>query len=222
MPYQKSYSKKKYKRPGYYSCGKMVAGDAKQALALAKNVKSLLNVEFKNHDISITPVGIPDGVGVIHQLTNIPQGDTGESRDGSNIKITSIYIKLLLNINVSAITTSVRVLLVQDKQTNQTIYATSDLLSTVANVQSIVSPMNLDNQFRFKVLYDKVFSIDDNGVQTKFIKIYKKVSTKLRFDASIPSIADLRSSSYSLVLISDETTNEPVVTGELRLRYLDN
>ncbi len=211
-----------YKRPGYKACSKMVVGDARKALAIARRVRSYLNVEFKNHDIEAVSGTIPDGVGEITQLTNIPQGDTGITRDGANVKITSIYIRLLLGIHSSAIISRLRVMLVLDKQTNQAIYATADLLFSVTNINSCQSPLNLDNQFRFRVLYDKTFDVSQNGPQGRVIKIYKKVSTKLRFDASTPSIADLRSSSYSLVLISSEATNVPTVAINARLRFVDN
>ncbi len=210
------------KRPGYKRCASMVLGDATKALAVANSVKRLLNVEFKNHDVTLTSVGIPDGVGLITQLTNIPQGDTGISRDGANLKLTSIYMKLLLRISASATNSNIRVMIVCDKQTNQAIYTTADLLLSAANVVSVVSPLNLDNQFRFKILYDKNFSVFDSGSKTALSKVYKKLNLKLRFDASTPSIADLRSSSLSLVLISSEPTNEPTVSGVIRLRFVDN
>ncbi len=219
MPRNRSYNNR---RPGYKACGKMVYGDAKKALAIARSVKSLMNVEFKNHDVDHSATAIADGVGNIVQLTNIPQGDTTITRDGSNCKITSVYINLLLRINASATNTNVRVSLVHDKQTNQAIYATADLLSNVNNVNSIVSPLNLDNQYRFHILYNKVFKITDSGQQTAVVKIYKKMQMKLRFDGNTPSIADLRSGSLSLLLISNEATNTPTFTGSCRIRFVDN
>lgn len=79
MPYKKRSS---YKRPGYKSCGRMVYGDAKKALVLARGIKRLINVEVKNFDTQQNNVVITN-VPVIVQLTNIPTGDTTNSRDGS-------------------------------------------------------------------------------------------------------------------------------------------
>ncbi len=222
MPYRRKYNRKSNGRPGYRKCAKMVYGDASKALSMARHLKSMLNVEFKNHDVSVVGGTIIDGAGFINQLTNIPQGDGTSARDGANVKITSIYCKLLIDIHASATTSQVRLLLVEDKQTNQAIYTAADLLQTVVNIQSIVSPKNLDNQFRFNVLHDKVYTLSATGTTSKYITIYKKVSKRLRFDASTPSIADLRSSSYSLLWISNEPTNAPGVSAEFRLRYVDN
>ncbi len=209
-------------RPGYWACGKMVLSDAKKALIMAQRIKASLNVEYKNHDLAFVNTAIVDGVGNIVQLSNIPQGDTGESRDGSNVKITSIYIKGIFVLNPSATTSQYRILLIEDKQTNQAIYATADVLTTVVNKHSIVSPLNLDNQFRFKVLYDKMFDLSITGRQSRTFKIYKKVNRRLRFDGSVPDITDLRSSSYSLLLIGSEATNAPTCLFESRLRFVDN
>ncbi len=225
MPYvpRKPLKKKRgHRAPTYIRCGKMVVSDASKALAIASSVKRLLNVEIKNHDFSQTAVTIPDGAGTIFELTNIPQGDTGITRDGANVKITSIYIKGIVILAAAATTTTYRIVLVEDKQTNQAIYVTADLLATVANVQSVVSPLNLDNQFRFNVLYDRIYHVDDSNMKSQDFKIYKKVNKRLRFDASTPDITDLRSSSYSLLCISTEPTNAPSLRFEARLRFVDN
>ncbi len=206
----------------YKECGTMVYSDARKALILARNLRSLMNVEFKNHDVTITATGVLDGVGNVIQLSNIDQGDTTVSRDGSNVKITSIYCKLLFRINASGSNTNIRVMLVLDKQTNQAIFATADLLFSVANVQSLVSPNNLDNQFRFRVLYDKIHLITAGGKESAFVKIYKKVNLRLRYDNTGNGIADLRSNSLALVVISNEATNTPTITGAVRLRFVDN
>ncbi len=200
----------------------MVISDASKALALARGVKRLLNVEFKNHDLLQGAVGIPDGVGTIFQLTNIPQGDTGTSRDGANVKITSIYIKGIMILSSSANSTVYRIMLVEDKQTNQAIYSTADLLADTGNVNSLVAPLNLDNQFRFNVLYDQLSVVDDGAKKSLPFKIFKTVNKRLRFDASTPGIGDLRSSSYSLLMISSEPTNTPSMRFFSRFRFVDN
>ncbi len=56
--------RKKYSRPGYGACGKMVYGDAQKALAMAKSVKRLINVEIKNHDLQLTGTLLSDVPGI--------------------------------------------------------------------------------------------------------------------------------------------------------------
>ncbi len=105
-------------RPSYYGCGKMVAKDAKRALNIASGIKRLINIEIKNHDVQQNAVLLTN-VPAIIQLTNIALGDTTNTRDGSQCKMIGIEMNFVLAINASAATsTTVRCLLVVDKQTN--------------------------------------------------------------------------------------------------------
>lgn len=217
------YRKKKIvKRRNFVKKSMTAMEMASKALNIALLLKRLVNVEIKNFDVVHATAAVPDGVGLIVQLTNIPQGDTTITRDGSNLKILSIYVNILIRINGSAANSNIRVALVQDTQTNQAIYTTADILSDVTNIESVVSPLNLDNQFRFRILHNKVYNISDSANKTAVCKIYKKLNMRLRYDASTSAIADLTSNSLSLLLISNEATNEPTFTGVTRLRFVDN
>ncbi len=218
MPYRR-YKKRTYRkrrRNIFWRRGK------NKALYMAKKALSMLNVEYKNHDVTLTNVTVPDTVGVIQQLTLINQGDTTNTRDGAQIKLTSFQIKGQCQLHTSATSSVVRLMLILDKQTNQAIYTTADLLSNVTTVDSINAPLNLDNKHRFVVLWDKTLTMSEIGNEVRQFKYYRKLSLKLRFDASTGAIADLTSYSLSLVRISNETTNLPNYSAIIRLRYVDN
>ncbi len=224
MPYRKKYVKKSYghSRPGYVRCGKMVMSDASKALAMAKYLKSIVNVEFKHLTQSQTNLGVPDGVGAILQLTNIAQGDSTTTRDGSNIKIVSIGLEYTVAMHASATQSVVRVMFLHDRQTNQVLYSTADVLEDVTVIDSVTSPRNLHNGSRFQVLYDKRHVLSISGAQIVSGRFHKKVQIKLRYDANAGTIADLTQSSLSLLLISNEATNVPLFAGFIRLRFVDN
>lgn len=97
-------------------------------------------------------------------------------------------------------------------------------MASTANQLGVVSSLNLDNKFRFKVHKRWIFQVNTSSGPRKVLKFYKKFgnSTFLRFDASTPAIADLTSRSLSLLVISDATTNEPAISFFNRLRYVDN
>lgn len=221
MPYKKRYTKKRNGRPGYRACGKMVYSDAAKALAMAKYLKGVVNVEFKNHDIQATS----DALAItpaITQLTNIAIGDTTNTRDGSNLKLVSLLFNYTLISSASAVSTHVRVMLVHDRQTNEAIYAIADLLADTSANDNIVSPRNLDNGHRFNVLYDRVHSLSVGGNSTKNYKFFKKLQLKIRYDNAAAAITSLTQSSLSLVTMTNEPTNVPVITHNIRLRYVDN
>ncbi len=222
MPYKKTYKyKKKITRPGYSSCGKMVWSDAKKALAMAQGLKRLVNVEVKNFDVQQTIAAVTN-TPVIIQLSNIPQGDSTITRDGAQCKVLALELGLHLARNASATSTSIRIMLVCDKQTNQAVYVNTDLLEDVTAVDNIVSPYNLDNKFRFTILFDRVFNVSEGSNSVRDFKRVFRMNKLLRFDGNTPSIADLTSNSLSLVQVANQVTNTPTITMFARLRFVDN
>ncbi len=226
MPYKKSYNKKKSNYKKYSGYVKDASTVGYKALQIALMTKRLLNVEFKFFDIIGANLAVPDGVGTIVQLTNIPQGDTDVTRDGAQVKLMSINFKAVIRVNTSVANTgsSVTVMLIEDRQTNGAIYITADLLASVENSVSVVSSLNLDNKFRFRVLKRWIFMISKEGANRRILKWHHKFGDKMkiRYENSTPSIADLNSRSLSLLFISNESTNEPAITFFNRLRYIDN
>ncbi len=223
MPYaKKSYRRRKSYRPGYLSCGKMVLSDAAKALKIAQSMKRIINVEIKNFDVSQSSTAITV-TPVIVQLTNIAQGDTTSTRDGAQLRTVSLSFNYTLVQNASASISSVRLMLVHDRQTNQAIYAIGDLLDVVTIPSIFVSPRNLDNLKRFHVLYDVHHLLQENSNNAGFNrKKHFKKNMIVRYDASTPSIADLTYNSLSLVLVGSEATNTPAITFITRLRFVDN
>ncbi len=195
---------------------------ASKALAVAYGIKKLLNVEFKFHDVQETSTVITE-TPLIIQLTNVPQGDTDQTRDGAQIKLTRITIKYVLESNATSERNIVRCILVLDKQTNQAIYTIEDILSDVSNRDILVSGLNLDNKFRFSILYNKVHAISLNSPSAFFYREFtKELDMKIRFDNSTPSIADLTSYSLSWIIVGLAQANGAALTFFSRIRYVDN
>lgn len=212
-PYVKRTKKKTLKVNTYYN--------------LNKKVNMLLKSrEHKQLDVSSLALSVVDGVGIQTQLTNLTQGDTNITREGNQITAESIYIKLMFHIAAAASSSQIRCLLVHDKQSNGAAFATTDLLESVTNIRSLITPRNLDNIKRFQVLYDKIIVLNQNVASaistTRFIKIYKKLGINLRYDGNAGDITDLTQSALSLLFISNEATNEPTVDVDSRIRFIDN
>ncbi len=227
MPYYKRDKHYKGRYPRYKKVKRPMFGRLdKAAYSMAKKALSLINTEFKLKDTVELGLVIVDGVGVIKQLTNVAQGDTNVTREGNSIKIVSIYTKFMFHINASASSSQVRCMLILDTQTNGAIYTTDDLLESVANLTSLISPRNTDNAHRFRVLYDKMVVLNQNitavSSTTRFLKVYKKVDLHMRYATNVGDITDLTQNSISVLLISNEATNTPTVDINFRLRFLDN
>ncbi len=221
MPFHRNFERKARKRYGQYKkCAGYVAHDATKALALAKYLKGIVNVEFKQHTVVATAA--ISSTPLITQTTNISLGDTTLTRDGSNIKVVGLTFSYLLAQHASAVTTLVRVMVIHDRQTNQAAFSSPNILDDVSTGDAIVSPRNLDHTHRFQVLYDKVHAFSDSGQKTLYRSFNRKMQLKLRYDADDGTIADLTSSSLALMFLSNEATNTPTITFSHRIRYVDN
>ncbi len=227
MPYKKynkTYKKrsvyKKSRASRYIGYTSSALSIASKALAVSYGIKKLLNVEYKFHDIvsSVAPGTAP----AIIQLTNIPQGDTDVTRDGAQVKLTSILVRYLYRQHPSSLIDFLRIMIVHDKQTNQSIYNINDLLEASGATTAMNSPLNLDNKYRFHVLYNQVHAMSINGKRCGNKEFMKEISLRIRFDNSTPAISDLTSSSLSLVIITIDNTNKSSIDIFTRIRYIDN
>ena len=224
MPFHRAFAKKhiyssrRYKT--YKKCYNTVASDASKALSIARSVRGMVNVEYKHHTKSHTNLGVSSTVAPVC-LCLIPSGDVDTKRDGSKVRVKWMTFNYILKKHSSASSTLVRVMLVIDRQTNQTAFSGSDLLLDTTITDSIVSPLNLDNSGRFRVIYDR-YHILNAEMPTLVRKIYKKLDLQLKFDASTPGIEDLTLNSLHLLVFTDEASNDPTITYSSRLRYIDN
>lgn len=213
------YNRTKYR--GGIVLNNPVAMAGVRALKMAKNLRSLVNTEQKDivHNGTINPTNAGDvrAIGGI----NINEGDTSSTRDGRSIKAKSWYMRCSLSSNSLATNTTVRMLLVHDRQVNGALPAAGDILESV----SIVGLMNRDNGDRFKVLFDKVFVFNDfvtGGFIEKYVTKYKKLNMHIKYSGTGGGIADLKSNELILLTISNQASNLPSVTYRARLKYVDN
>ncbi len=208
MPYRKPYrrnARKAYPRRGL----------AKKVNRLSKAVnmkeRKFIDTQIVNTAMAAT--------GTITQLTNLVQGVTDSTRIGNKITVVGCLLTYIIDANI---TTNIRVLLVQDKQTNGAIYLNSDLFQDETAQDIIVSPKNADFKRRFKVYHDKNYSYSVAGVATKFYKKFFKMNIPMRFDANNGDITDIQSNSLSW-FVATETAGAGVVnTLFCRVYYIDS
>lgn len=200
----------------------MVYGDAKKALAIALATKRLLNVEVKNHDVQTSALNVTT-TPVVLQITNIAQGDSTNQRDGSQCKVTQLELRFQVLLNGSSTRSSFRLMVVCDKQTNQAVYTAADVLQDITSTDMIVSPINLDNKHRFQIIDDIITHVGDGGDgRIKQFKKFYNMSKIIRFDNAAGAITSLTQSSLSLLFVSTEGTNGPLIQLFSRIRYIDN
>lgn len=221
MPYYRPY--RRYRRRRYRRRGRRVArrrqdyaSMARTALSTAKWVASMINVEFKHHDVVVTTP--PPVNAVANLLTGIGQGDTTVSRDGNSVKLQDIDLTFQL-IHNSAATgpTYVRLVVFMDKQTAQVTPDNADLFDGTTTS----AHRNIDNTKRFYVYYDRTVTLND---QRPSLTFKKHISTKahVRFNGPGSSITDIASNPIFCLAYSNQATNSPNYRMESRVRYVDN
>ncbi len=188
--------------------------------ALAKVNK--LEKQREKKLIDLDSVDDSSDVIVINPITLIAQGDTSSSREGAKVVYTSIQMKYTFKQNTSATFTRCRIMLVLDKQCNGALFTAGDLLQTTAVGQAIISPLNLDGAFRFKVLYNKVHTLSVDGSGVQYGEMFKKINIPARYSGNGGAIGDVLSSCLYIVHMSDEASLKPKASYYTRVRFIDS
>lgn len=227
MPYRKRYYPSRGRGRGYYGRkGKRKNYIFYRRLKnktywMAKKALALTNPEFKLHNFQQTANTINTS-GTIDTISLIAQGDTDTTRDGNSIKITRMHIRGFIKQDAVATQTMIRMMVVLDRQTNGAQFSMSDLIADTTAGDAIVSPLVINNKFRFRVLVDRVYHMSSESSTIIKFNIFRKMGMKMRYSANAAAITSCPSKSIAVVFISDEATNSPTVTYFSRLRYLDN
>lgn len=195
----------------YMSYSKM----AYQAYRGYKLIKGLVNVEkklFTNNAFSATP----DNTGVVTVLNTITAGDDANQRNGNSILAKYMTTRFYVTQNASATNTVLRCIIVQDLQNQGATPAVTDILQAAA----ATSPMNNDNVERFWILYDKMITLSTGGNTMIPITNYKALNFHCKYTGTASTTFSMNA--ICMLLISNEVTNTPAVTGYWRLAFYDN
>lgn len=167
-------------------------------------------------------------------LNIIPQDDSESGRNGRKVNIKSMFVKLRLLLPATTVAAStvdrIRIMFIQDKQTNGGSATAATILGGTATIDSF---MNLANASRFTVLYDKTFTLQATaggaptatpsfGAVQVFEKISKiKLDIPVEFDASLATGA-LTTQRTNNIFQFGWTENNLITSGyTCRIRYSD-
>lgn len=201
------------------------------------------------------------GTGTIRtrELTAVPQGTAFSERIGRQIWITKLSVRLQLELESFDGTQAnwlgtkrddlLRILIVQDTQTNGTQFATTDLFAksitsigppvVLANPSALQSMYNIANYKRFRVLYNRTVSLSRQGddicvagtnvsVQNKVFNYdfdlnwsKKPIIIEYSQGGTTGAIADHVSNSLWIMLITQNGQAFVADKSFMRVRYVD-
>lgn len=218
MPYFRGKGKGKGKGKAWYDKQYSAMQLAKKAWEAAKYIKTLINVERKFLDTSISSVATDTGT--ITRITDIAQGADYNQRQGLSVKSNSLFLRgsMICNNTIATLSQRGRVLVFEDMDNTGSVPAVTDVLES-ANVNS---PVNHTNGKRFRVLYDRVFVVaPDSSAACHQFKSYSKMNNHVRWSNTTTGT---REGQLYVLHISDTATagNQPTLDLKVRYRFVDN
>ena len=101
--------------------------------------------------------------GTFLDLNTVPSGAGDNARTGNDISATSIRIRWIASqVAATTVANNCRIIVGWDSQPN-TAATTATLLDTSIVTNPLVAPYNHDNQKRYKILYDRSFTLNPSA-----------------------------------------------------------
>lgn len=164
-------------------------------------------------------------------ISGVAQGDGESNRDGRKCVLTSVHVKGNVTIDASSGSSLnngavVRVLLVQDKQTNGVQLNSEDVLLSATHVE--YAYRNLQHARRFNVLWDRTFDLnktagagdgtaDDSPAWQRSFTINKKFKIPVLHDGTTANITSITDN--SLHVLAFASTGATTLNYESRVRF---
>lgn len=189
-----------------------------------------LRIEKKYVD-NIVAASPTDGVPTATLLNGIAQGDGPDQRNGRQITMKSIQLRLMISPTDggTAIAGNVRIVLLLDRQPNSAAPTISDVF-TGTNAMTLT---NLDNRQRFQILGDMVYDVGGQinltaapvaggGFPARNCVYYRKYGHTVTYNGTTNAIGSIASNSIYLICLSANSPSTGFqVQGYARVRFTD-
>lgn len=182
---------------------------AKKAYALAK--KAYKAPELKYYAAAGTVTG-PSSSGSAEQLSEISQGVTNNDRIGDSIHAKSLHLRMKMNLNASATSSQVRVIIYKWLSESPSL-SSSDILESA----SITSFKTEANRYQSQFLMDRVFTLNTDTPEL-FLQEKIKLGMQIHYNQAVtqPTVNGLY-----IFILSDEAANTPTLAYDYRVYFTD-
>jgi len=179
---------------------------AKRALRAVRSVRPELQYLYTNEgDVT------PGTSGLLYHTTALAQGSGDSERKAAMVMAKSLQLNLAMIKNSSATTDFVRVVIFMDKQ---------QIADTTTQGPSFtyLSPITPTDKMRFRILYDRMFSLSDSTV-SRHIRIIKRINAFVRYNGTAST--DIQKNGVYVRIVGKDNTNKAECTLNWRLTYTD-
>lgn len=151
-------------------------------------------------------------------LNGVVKGTDAVSRLGQVTAAASNFFVGFTKINVAASESVIRIALILDHQPDGLAFTMTDVFTNA----DTISPRNVGNGTRFKILFEKRYALSVSGPMIFNVKSFKKLYFKARYNlGNAGTIADIQTNSLYILAVSNEATNGVALTYQNRFRWID-
>lgn len=206
-------------RKKYYNYRRRRLVSKRVLLAASKYTMKQLRkqTETKHYDRNITSTSVTD-LGSIWDLQSMAQGDSDNDREGDSI--TAMSYQLRYSITAGDTTNLIRLIMFQWRDVAN-FPAASQILQSYGSSLGVLSPYKHDTKPLFKILVDKICSVDtDDPSVTGKIYIGKGFFRKIQYNT--PGGSTVNNGIYFLAISDSGAVTHPDIEFVSRCRYKDN
>jgi len=187
---------------------------AKKALRVANKVKKAVEVKTSSKAFSTV---VFTQAGTVSLINGLIQGIQHNDRIGREIRMIGIHFRFKISqASANSNFSSVRVMVVQDRQQ---VEGKAPLVLDILKEAKVISLKKLDMQKRFRFIYDRVFTTNDNSVSSMYRSFFKKLSIPVGYSG--PLVGDIHKNGVYLVLLGDQSSNNNSFTSTDRFWFTD-
>lgn len=188
----------------------------KWANKVRKVVKKEMAKEIEKKHYYVTAQPTIANTGTVIALTNIVQGDDDRQRQGLAIKAKSLLIRYNIEMNASALNTTLRLAVVRD---NQQISDGTPTWTNIFRATDTNTPLNEAQAGRFTVLYDRKYVLNQGSYELRHGKMFRKLNHSVRYNGV--GSGDIQKGGLYLAVLADQPTNLPTLSYYSTLAYTD-
>lgn len=158
-----------------------------------------------------------DTGGGIQLLNGLTRGAADGTRIARGVHMVGMELRAYVTTPEAATEQSGRVIIVYDRQPNGAALAITDVINT----STTIGVRQYDNEKRFEVLYDNVYTIQEHGAEFKqpHFEIYLPLNHIVHYNSgNAGSVADIVSGSLYIISVGNVAA-APADTGTYSFRY---
>ncbi len=220
MPYRKRYNNKRRRgfNPLYKAAVPAIGYVAMKAAKLV--ARKYLNTELKYIEWP-HPQAVVTAAGTdLTAITSVAQGLTETTRVGNSIRLKNMQLRMYgFHNSAGSDVQWLRLIVFRDTMQQGVAPTVAQLLEGTSHVLRF---LERDQDHRFNILRDKVWTMSVTGQQGFYFKMFREVDTHVKFVGTAANAASNGQGSLYVMLISSEATNGPQVDFNARVRFIDN